>query len=313
MQPAAPPTAPGPVIDAHAHLFSRVYFETLAAQSPLPGTVEERLARVTRAAGIELPSADLGTHVARWLADMDRHGVEHLCTFASVGQELPTVVEAVALARGRMTGFALVDPRAPGVLERVRPLLEQGAIRGVLLFPALHHYRLDDPVAAPLLAAVAACRGLVYAHCGLLVVRLRDLLGLPRTQDLRCADPLHVIPAAHAHAQATFVIPHLGAGFFRETLFAGAQCPNVVVDTSSSNAWMATQAPVLTLRDVLARALDVLGPRRVLFGTDSNVLPAGWRRDRLDEQRAVLRALGTSAEDEAAFLRGNAARLLGRG
>lgn len=298
------------LIDAHSHLFSRVYFETLAAQSPLPGSVPERLDDLVRRSGVEIPPADLDAHLARWIADLDRAQVDHLCTFASVGQELPTVVEAAARSHGRMSAFALVDPRAEGIVERVRGLLEQGRLSGVLAFPALHHYRLDGPEAAGLLRVLAAHRALVYVHCGLLVVRLRDLLGIPRTQDLRFADPLHVIPAANAHPEATFVIPHFGAGFFRETLFAGAQCPNVVVDTSSSNSWVATQAPRLTLQDVFARALDVFGPRRILFGTDSNVFPAGWRRDRLDEQRGVLDALGASAADQEHVFHGNAKRLL---
>lgn len=298
------------LIDAHSHLFSRVYFETLAAQSPLPGSVPERLDDLARRSGVEIPPADLDAHLARWIADLDRAQVDHLCSFASVGQELPTVVEAAARAHGRLSAFALVDPRAEGIVERVRGLLEQGRLRGVLVFPALHHYRLDGPEAAGLLRVLAAQRALVYVHCGLLVVRLRDLLGIPRTQDLRFADPLHVIPAANAHPEATFVIPHFGAGFFRETLFAGAQCPNVVVDTSSSNSWVATQAPRLTLQDVFARALDVFGPRRILFGTDSNVFPAGWRRDRLDEQRGVLDALGASAADQEHVFHGNAKRLL---
>lgn len=274
------------------------------------GQTPRKLDDLARRSGVEIPPADLDAHLARWIADLDRAQVDHLCSFASVGQELPTVVEAAARAHGRLSAFALVDPRAEGIVERVRGLLEQGRLRGVLVFPALHHYRLDGPEAAGLLRVLAAQRALVYVHCGLLVVRLRDLLGIPRTQDLRFADPLHVIPAANAHPEATFVIPHFGAGFFRETLFAGAQCPNVVVDTSSSNSWVATQAPRLTLQDVFARALDVFGPRRILFGTDSNVFPAGWRRDRLDEQRGVLDALGASAADQEHVFHGNAKRLL---
>ncbi len=298
------------VIDAHSHFFSRVYFETIAAQSPLPGSVAERLDDLARRAGVELPAADVAAHLARWIADLDRAKVEHLCTFASVAQELPAVIEAAALSKGRLSAFALVDPRVEGVAERVRGLLEQGRIRGVLVFPALHHYRIDGPEAAALLRVLAAHRALIYVHCGLLVVRLRDLLGIPRTQDLRFSDPLHLIPAANAHPDLTFVIPHFGAGFFRETLFAGAQCPNVSVDTSSSNSWTATQAPLLTLRDVFARALDVFGARRILFGTDSNVFPGGWRTDRLAEQRAILDGLGVGTTDQELVFAGNVRRVL---
>lgn len=298
------------VIDAHSHFFSRVYFETLAAQSPLPGTVAQRLDDLSKRAAVEIPPAPVAKHLARWIAEMDRANVEHLCTFASVAQELPTVVEAAALSNGRLSAFALVDPRVEGAAERIRGLLEQGKIRGALVFPALHHYRIDGPEAAGLLRVLDAQRALLYVHCGLLVVKLRDLLGIPRTQDLRFADPLHVIPAANAHPALTFVIPHFGAGFFRETLFAGAQCPNVYVDTSSSNSWTSTQAPALGLEDVFARALDVFGSRRLLFGTDSNVFPAGWRRDRLTEQHTLLDDLGVSVPDQELVFHGNIRRVL---
>jgi uncharacterized protein len=106
------------------------------------------------------------------------------------------------------------------------------------------------------------------------------------------------------------VIPHFGAGFFRETLMAGAQCSNVYVDTSSSNSWIATQSPRLTLREVFAHALEVFGAERVLFGTDSNTFPSGWRIDRFEEQRAALSACGASSADQELIFAGNARALL---
>ena len=91
---------------------------------------------------------------------------------------------------------------------------------------------------ATLLEVLNERRATIYLHCGILVVKPRDLLSLPRTYDLTYANPLGAIPAANAFPDVTFVIPHFGAGFFREALIAGAQCPNVYVDTSSSNSWI---------------------------------------------------------------------------
>jgi predicted TIM-barrel fold metal-dependent hydrolase len=129
-------------------------------------------------------------------------------------------------------------------------------------------------------------------------------------QDLGFANPVGIVPVANRYPDVRFVIPHFGAGFFREALLAGAQCPNVYVDTSSSNSWTATQPAPLALADVFRRALGVFGARRILFGTDSNVFPAGWRADRLNEQRAALDAAGASAGDIEAITGGNARRLL---
>jgi hypothetical protein len=229
-----------------------------------------------------------------------------------VPEEIPTLAEAATLARGRITPFALVNPKVEGCAERVRVLLRDKGFRGVLLFPALHHYHVGGPEAAPLLAVLDEFRAIAYVHCGLLVVKLRDLLGLATPTDLTFANPLGIVPAARAHAHASFVIPHFGAGFFRETLMAGAQCPNVYVDTSSSNSWIATQEPKLALRDVFERALGVFGPERILFGTDSNVFPAGWRADRLDEQRTALASFQLDQRKLNAVFGGNARTLLAR-
>jgi predicted TIM-barrel fold metal-dependent hydrolase len=298
------------VIDFHAHFFSRAFFETLAAQSPQTGTVDEKLARVVANTGIELPSADVAAHTARWIAELDRHDVEHMCAFASVPEEIPALAQAAALSKGRITPFALVNPKVAGVADKVRVLLGEKCFRGVLLFPALHHFHIAGPEAAALLDVLDEKRAIAYVHCGMLVVKLRDLLGLPRPMDLSYANPLGLIPAANAHPRTSFVIPHFGAGFLREALMAGAQCSNVAVDTSSSNSWIATQAPKLALRDVFERALGVFGRERILFGTDSNVFPAGWRADRRDEQVAALRDLRLAPADIEGICAGNARRLL---
>jgi predicted TIM-barrel fold metal-dependent hydrolase len=298
------------IIDVHAHFFSRTFFETLAAQSPLPGTPDERLRKVAQKTGIELPPEDVARHLARWIADLDRHRVEHMAAFASVPEEIPAVGEAAAQSGGRLSAFALVNPRAEGVAERVRALLAGGVFKGVLVFPAMHHFRIGGPEARGLLEALRETRATIFVHCGLLVVKLRDLFGLPRPQDLDFANPLSIVPAANAFPEVTFVIPHFGAGFFREALLAGAQCPNVCVDTSSSNSWRKAQFPVPSLREVFERSLDVFGPERVLFGTDSNTFPTGWRKDRYEEQKAALQACGVAADDQERIFAGNARRLL---
>src|SRR5207249_331772 len=80
------------------------------------------------------------------------------------------------------------------------------------------------------------------------------------------------------------IVPHFGAGFFREALMAAELCPNVHLDTSSSNSWV-KYVPGLTLTEVFRRALAVAGPNRLIFRTASSVFPRGWRG-------AVLRVAG---------------------
>ena len=82
------------VVDFHMHFFARSFFEALAAQAPGERSVEERLGEVCAKTGIELPAADNVEHLARWRAEMERHGVEHMAAFASLPEEVPALAEA---------------------------------------------------------------------------------------------------------------------------------------------------------------------------------------------------------------------------
>lgn len=299
------------LIDFHTHFFSAKYFQTLAAQSPMEGDADAKLVRASRQAGFEIPAESVAEHTARWIAAMDANDVSHMCTFASVPEEVPLVCEAAALSKGRLSAFAIVNPRVEGATQRLRGLLAAGKVRGALVFPALHHWRWDGPEARALLEVMNEHRAILFAHCGLLVVKVRDLLGFPRTADLNFANPLALVPAANAYPNVHFVIPHFGAGFLHETLLLGAQCPNVHIDTSSSNSWRSTLIPKPALTEVFARALDVFGQERILFGTDSSTFPAGWRVDRHDEQHRALLDAGADAKSFELVFGGNAARLLG--
>ena len=82
------------IIDIHAHLFSRGFFEALS------GGDEEALVRATRQAGIALPPGDISAHTDRWLSEMDVHGVSRLVMFASVPEEIPAVRQVAARSGG---------------------------------------------------------------------------------------------------------------------------------------------------------------------------------------------------------------------
>lgn len=300
------------IVDFHSHFFSRVFFDTLTDMSPRPGDRQSKLGPVLEKTGIELPEPEAQEHARRWVSELDRAGVEHLVSFASLPEEIPVLSQAAQAAEGRITPMALVHPMLEGAGGRVATLMKEHGFRGVLTFPAMHHYRISDEGVRPVLQALAEQRGVIYVHCGMLVVKLRDLLGLPRPYDMRFANPLDILPAANAFPDVKFVVPHFGAGFFRETLMLAAQASNVYVDTSSTNSWVRTQPGSIDLRQVFERALDVLGPERIVFGTDSGVFPAGWRRDRFEQQLAILDGIGVGSTEQQAIFADNADRLLGR-
>src|SRR5262249_52895100 len=115
---------------------------------------------------------------------------------------------------------------------------------------------------------------------------------------------------ANRFRDVAFVLPHFGGGMLQQALMAGAQCENVLLDTSSSNDWMATLPSRPALADVFRSALAVFGAERLLFGTDSSTFPRGWRAEIRDAQLAALEQAGARAAQIDAVMGGNLARLL---
>ena len=67
----------------------------------------------------------------------------------------------------------------------------------------------------------------------------------------------------------------------------------------------------LDLRSVFRRALDVLGPKRLLFGTDSSFFPRGWHAAIFEVQAKALYELGRDEADARLIFGENLAHLLG--
>jgi predicted TIM-barrel fold metal-dependent hydrolase len=172
----------------------------------------------------------------------------------------------------------------------------------------MHQVAIDDPRSVAIFETAARHGRTVFVHCGVLSIGVRQKLRLPSRFDLRLGDPLAVAAVAARYPTVPVVIPHFGAGLFREALMAAQAAPNVCLDTSSSNRWTRLY-PGLTLREVFARAIDCVGPERLLFGTDSSFFPRGWQRAIYEEQRAVLVDLGLSVNDQAAIIGGNFTRV----
>ena len=107
---------------------------------------------------------------------------------------------------------------------------------------------------------------------------------------MRFSNPLDLHAIALRYPGLPFVIPHFGAGYLREALMLADLCPNVYLDTSSSNSWMRYEG--LDLKTVFRRALDVVGPGRLLFGTDSSFFPRGWNYDIFEAPDSCINGLG---------------------
>ncbi len=300
------------LIDAHTHFFSHQFFQTFARQAQHNLPAEAPLTAVAERLGVEIPPDDPTQLAQRWVSEMDKYGIDQLVMFTSVPGDHPSVATAVRAFPERIIGYLMLDPAQPNAPELVREGVQRYGLKGLTLFPAMHHFHASDERLYPLYQAATDLKIPVFVHFGVLKVSIRDKLGLPNIFDLRYADPIDLHKAAIDFPGLPFIIPHFGCGYFREALMLGAQAPNVYVDTSSSNTWLTYMPSHLDLKTVFAKTLQVFGPQRLLFGTDSNVFPRGWRQDILHQQMEILRELQTTQEAAAQILGGNIARLLGR-
>lgn len=301
------------VFDAHLHFFSRRFFATLAKGLPEPpegGRLEEDI-RARLPFELDFPPEDPVRLADRWVEELDRHGVARSVLIASVPGDEESVAAAAGAHPARFAPYFMLDPTAPDALERARRGFRELGMKGLCLFPAMHHYHVWEERLRPILEQAAEAGGVVFVHCGQLKVGIRDKLGLRSPFDIRFANPLSLGGVARAFQPLPFVVPHFGCGFFRELLMVADESPNVFADTSSSNAWREKLPDPMSLESVFARALAVLGPERLLYGSDSSFFPRGWQREHFDAQVLVLEALRTSAGDARAILGGNLAKLLG--
>jgi predicted TIM-barrel fold metal-dependent hydrolase len=270
--------------------------------------VENPVYGVGQTLGWQMPPEDPRKLGAIWLRELDRHGVSRAAVIASIPGDEDSVCEAAGESPDRLLPYAMFNPLAPDALIRVEKALRAG-LKGLCFFPAMHRYSIQDERVHVLLeAAAAAANVAVFVHCGVLTVGVRDKLGLPSQFDLRFSNPADLHAVALRFPSLPFVIPHFGAGYFREALMVCDLCPNVHLDTSSTNSW--TRYEGLNLRDVFRRAMEIAGVKRLLFGSDSSYFPRGWNGAIFETQARVVYELGASAEDAALIFGGNLENLL---
>lgn len=287
--------------DAHIHFFSPSFFAGLGATRNAIGSL-----------GWEYPDT-VETLAARWVAELDTNAVHRAAMIASLPGDADAVAKAVALNPSRFVGFFMLDPTREDAIAYAARALDEG-LRTICLFPAMHRYPLYDERVARVFELAAGRRGgtvgpvTVFVHCGVLSVGVRKKLNLPSPYEMRYGNPLDLHGLALKHPDVAIVIPHFGAGMLREALMLADCCPNVHLDTSSSNGWI-KYIPGLTLEQVFKTALDVVGPERLLFGTDSSFFPRGWHRAIYDRQKAALDAIGVSPAQQEQIFAGNFERL----
>jgi len=294
---------PDRIIDSHIHLITAgTHQARLEWKSKLDADLlsafQEHWERSLRSRNEDLPETDPGdvvTVAARWLEEFDRAGIERGVFFTAV-EKHDELARFIALGSGRFIGYASLNPTVAGNGDLLRRMVREHGIKGLKLYPMAGHFHVNDPACFPVYKACQENGLPVIIHFG---------LSINATHDLSYGNPLDLAAPALRFPSVKWIIPHFGAGFFREALLVAAQYRNVFIDTSSSNNWIQYAPEPVRLEEIFQRAYEALGANRIIFGTDSSFFPRGYRANILEQQLAILNHLGLSGEEINDIFGGN--------
>ncbi|MFQ6066246.1 MAG: amidohydrolase family protein [bacterium] len=284
------------VVDAHLHFITKETMEKMGKERGLEErNIKERRKRLKLP---EFKLFDFNTTVKKWLSEFNRYQIEKgvFLPFA------PNLQEMIALPKvnDRFIGFTSVDPTQENADEILEEDLQAG-LKGVKLYPVNRFFHVNDPKAEKIYPVVEKYKVPVIIHFG---------LNIGPGSNLLYGNPLDLHPVALKHPEVSFIIAHFGCGFAREALFLAYQCNNIYYDTSSSNVWINYLPHKTTLKGIFQRFLDTAGSSRLIFGTDSNFFPRGYRYDIFLEQKRILDELGVAKEEQENIFGGNILKLL---
>jgi predicted TIM-barrel fold metal-dependent hydrolase len=301
------------IFDAHVHFYSNAYFKFLVKQKPNRADINTELRNLAAKGHIEIPGEDPVQLAKRWIDIIDKWKLERLLLFGSMPGDEDSVVKAVRAFPTRFSGMFTVDPNSNVLMENAAKQLKENRLKGILLYPGLYHISVNDEWLYPLYNLVQECKGLVFVHFGKLILRQRDYADIQTVTNPRFSDPRELIPVATKFPGIRFIIPNFGAGKFEETLEVGKECPNVYVDTAGSNSWINDHPAKPDMKKVFLKFLEAFTSGRILFGSDSGMLPRGYRYDVVDNQLKLVQEMRLPISDIKKIFYENTAGLVNSG
>jgi predicted TIM-barrel fold metal-dependent hydrolase len=276
------------MLDFHTHIFSpytRDHRDQLAKADPIFSRIyADKEARMVGVEGL--------------LEAMDENGVGQsvVCGFPWQGaepchRENAYLLESAHLYPGRIIPFISLPQEEKAALTELEQSARAGA-RGIGEWaPGTYGDRLwSIETMRPLFAAIKE-KGLpLLIHCN-------EPLGHPYPGKGRVGIA-EMEALVHALQGITIILAHWGGGFFFYELMPeiAAMCQGVYYDTAAS--------PFLYNKRIYHIAIAIVGPQRILFGSDYPLIPPQRYKQEMEEA-------GLAAEEREAILGLNAKRLLG--
>jgi predicted TIM-barrel fold metal-dependent hydrolase len=203
--------------------------------------------------GREAPS-DTFWGAERYLALMDKHSVEKACVQSTMAANLTAsndiVNEEIKKANGRLNGVVRVNPNdKEGSLKEIDMRVKQQGWKMIKLHPYLQGFPIDSEVAFPIFEKARELKIPVQVH----------------TCSSFTNTPGQVAIAAELFPEVTILMSHMGMpDLVEQALIAAKLRPNIVLETALQ------VIPAMT-----KEAVRLIGPERVVFGSDSPYLSLG--------------------------------------
>lgn len=237
----------------------------------------------------------------RWLEQMDLNHIQHINFVTGGGNE--KLAALVKRHPDKFTGFAHHDLSDDGAYEKMKYAHEELGLHGYKWFGPRMRKSFDAPELKPFWTYLADHKLPCLIHFG--------VLGGPGGVVYHpYINPLTIANVAQTYTDIPFVFPHFGAGYWQELLHLAWSAPNVHVDGSGSNDWIRWMPYPLSVESLFRKAYETIGPRRIVFGSDSSDFPRGFAKRYLDIQEAACNNIGMSKADMQLIFGGNAARIL---
>jgi len=234
----------------------------------------------------------LAITAAELIAQMDRAGVDKALVWLKppynkeIAPENRAVHDAMRAYPDRLLGFGWVNPRlgADAARATIKRCFEEYGFYGIKFNGAQDEYVIDDPTTLPLIEAAAAYGKPLAFHIG--------------ADFYENTHPIRLGRIAARFPELPFLMVHMGGAgvpaLDRSAVEVAAVHPNITLIGSAIG------------ERAILRALDVLGPDRLCFGSD---MPFGLMHVQLAMVRALLRDYSAAAQ--AKVLGGNLAHVLG--
>jgi predicted TIM-barrel fold metal-dependent hydrolase len=180
-------------------------------------------------------------------------------TYLTMEEKNRIYAEATERHPDRLMSFFGIDPRRKDALRLFERGVRDWGMKGLKIHPTAGFYP-DDTVCYAIYEKAQEYGVPVLIHSG----------NEPAPMDIKYSQPKYIDTVAADFPDLKIIIAHMGHGWWREAVDLASMKPNVYLDFSGWQTLYINNPDYLWYP--LRMAIDLLGPWRILFGTDGSML-----------------------------------------